>query len=65
MIFTIKLKRLISNASIFYIIICKINFKYKFYLVVLLVIYIDFKLDFYYTILSLNLAIRLKIKHCE
>ena len=56
-IFAIELKRHIANASIFNIIIGKLYYKKKLCLIILYKVDKSPKIDFYYAILSFDLAI--------
>ena len=57
MISTVKLKKYIAGVSIFGIIISKLCYRKKLYLVILFEINKDSKVSFYYTILSFDLII--------
>ena len=62
MIFAVKLKRYIANASILDIIVGKLYYRQKLYPVILLEDNKNSKVSFYYAILFLDLAICLRIK---
>lgn len=51
-----------TNIYIFSIIINKLNYYYKFSLVILFLIYKNLKIYLYFTFLLFNLAINLRIK---
>ena len=57
MIFAIELEKYINGASIFGIIIGKLCYKKKLCLIILFKVDKSLKINLYYTILSLNLAI--------
>ena len=57
MIFAIELKRYMINANIFGIIIGKLDYKKKPYLIILFKVNKDSKISFYYTILFLGLSV--------
>ena len=58
-IFVVKLKKHMADISIFGIIIDKLCYKKKPYLIILFKIDKDLKIDIYYTILPFGLTIRL------
>ena len=62
MISIVKLKKYIAGTSIFGIIIGKLYYKKKLYLIILFEVNKSLKVGFYYTILPLNLAIYLQVK---
>ena len=62
-IFVIKLKKYIVNIGIFGIIVSKLYYKKKLYLIILFKVDKDLKISFYYTILLFSLIIYLKIKN--
>ena len=62
MISAVKLKKCITNTSIFDIIVNKLYYKKKLYQIILFDIDKDLKISFYYTILFLSLTIYLKIE---
>ena len=59
MIFIVKLKKYIANIRNFGIIVNKLYYKKKLYLIILLKINKSLEIDFHYIILSLSLAIYL------
>ena len=59
MIFVIKLKKYMNNIYIFDIIINKLNYKKKLYLVILLKFDKSLKISFHYTILPFSLVVYL------
>ena len=63
MISAVELKKYMANNYIFYIIIYKFHYRQKLCLVILLPIDKLFELSFHYIILSLGLAICLKMKN--
>ena len=62
MIFAIEFKKCVANISIFGIIIGKLCYKKKLYLIILLKVDKNSEVDFYYTILPLSLAVYLWVK---
>ena len=62
MIFTVKLKKYITGASIFDIIMSELYYKKKSCLIILFKIDKSLKVSFHCTVLPLSLAIYLKIK---
>ena len=62
MISTIKLKKYMASTSIFSIVISKLCYGKKLYLIILLKVNKNLEVGFYYIILSFSLAISLWIK---
>ena len=65
MIFAIELKRYMANAGILSIIIGEFCYKKKPYSIILLEVDKDLEVGFHYTILSFNLAVRLRMEGSE
>ena len=57
-----ELKKCIANVSILNIIVSKFCYKKKLYPIILLKVYKNLEVGFYYTILPLNLPVYLQIK---
>ena len=62
MIYVVELKRYKAGTGIFGIIISKLCYRNKLYLIILFKVNKNSKLSFYYIVLPLNLAICLRIK---
>ena len=58
----VKLKKHLSGVSVFCFIIYKFRYKKQFYLVILFIVNESSKINLYYTIFLLNLAISLRIE---
>ena len=65
MIFAIKFKKCLADTYIFCIIKCKFRYRWKSYVIILLLIDEGSKVFLHYTILPLSLAVYLQIKGNE